>query len=114
MPAPISRAAQHGVALITAVLIVAFATILAVNVAIPRQARTAAQRHDVRARQGYEIALGAEASAAEFLQKHRQDSQTDHRGEIWARPLPPLPIDGGKVEGRLEDMQGRFNMNNLS
>ena len=46
--------------------------------------------------------------------KDLQDSQTDHLGEIWARPLPPLPIDdGGTVEGRLEDMQGRFNLNNL-
>jgi general secretion pathway protein K len=27
--------------------------------------------------------------------------------------LPPLPIEGGTVEGRLEDMQGRFNLNNL-
>ena len=27
--------------------------------------------------------------------------------------MPPLPIDGGTVEGRLEDLQGRFNVNNL-
>jgi general secretion pathway protein K len=63
--------------------------------------------------QGYEIALGAEAWAADFLKQDMQDSQTDHFGEVWARPLPPLPIDGGTVEGRLEDMQGRFNLNNL-
>jgi len=63
--------------------------------------------------QGYEIALGAEAWAADFLKKDMQDSKTDHLGETWARPLPPLPIDGGTVEGRLEDMQGRFNLNNL-
>jgi general secretion pathway protein K len=63
--------------------------------------------------QGYEIALGAEAWAADFLKKDMQESQTDHFGETWARPLPPLPIEGGTVEGRLEDMQGRFNLNNL-
>ncbi len=63
--------------------------------------------------QGYEIALGAEAWAADFLKRDMQESQTDHFGETWARPLPPLPIEGGTVEGRLEDMQGRFNLNNL-
>jgi general secretion pathway protein K len=63
--------------------------------------------------QAYEIALGAEAWAADFLKKDLEDTKTDHLGEIWARPLPPLPIEGGIVEGRLEDMQGRFNVNNL-
>ena len=104
---------QRGVALITAVLMVALATILAVNVAFrgmldQRRSATIFARD-----QGYEIALGAEAWAADFLKKDRQDSQTDHFGEVWARPLPPLPIDGGTVEGRLEDLQGRFNLNNL-
>jgi general secretion pathway protein K len=63
--------------------------------------------------QALQVALGAEAWAADFLKQDLQDSQTDHLGETWARPLPPLPIDGGTVEGRLEDMQGRFNVNNL-
>src|SRR5690606_36699459 len=47
------------------------------------------------------------------LRRDLQDSKTDHLGESWAQPLPPLPIDGGTVEGRLEDLQGRFNLNNL-
>ena len=28
-------------------------------------------------------------------------------------PMPALPIDGGTVEGGMEDAQGRFNLNNL-
>jgi general secretion pathway protein K len=106
-------AAQRGVALITAVLIVALATILAVNVAFRGmldQRRTATL---FALDQGLEIALGAEAWAAEFLQRDLQESQTDHLGEKWAKPLPPLPIEGGTVAGRLEDLQGRFNLNNL-
>lgn len=104
---------QRGVALITAVLMVALATLLAVNVGFRGfldQRRSATL---FALDQGYEIALGAEAWAADFLKKDMQDSQIDHLGETWARPLPPLPIDGGTVEGRLEDMQGRFNLNNL-
>ena len=38
---------------------------------------------------------------------------TDHLDEIWAQELPGLPIDGGDVWGKIEDMQGRFNVNNL-
>jgi general secretion pathway protein K len=33
--------------------------------------------------------------------------------EQWAIELPPLPVDGGTIVGKLEDLQGRFNLNNL-
>lgn len=105
---------QRGVALIMAVLIVALATILAVNVAfrsVLDQRRSATL---FGSDQAFEIALGAEALAAEGLRRDAQNSQTDHLGEAWAKPVI-LPIDDGigTVEGRLEDMQGRFNLNNL-
>ena len=104
---------QRGVALITAVLMVALATILAIDVGFKGflDQRRAGTLYALD--QGYEIALGAEAWAADFLKTDLQNSQTDHLGETWAQPLPPLPIEGGTVEGRLEDMQGRFNLNNL-
>ena len=107
------RGAQRGVALITAVLMVALATMLAVDVAFRGFMDQRRVGTILALDQSFEIALGAEAWAADFLKKDLQDSQTDHLGEIWARPLPPLPIEDGTVEGRLEDLQGRFNVNNL-
>jgi general secretion pathway protein K len=107
------RGAQRGVALITAVLMVALATMLAVDVAFRGFMDQRRVGTILALDQSFEIALGAEAWAADFLKKDLQDSQTDHLGEIWARPLPPLPIEDGTVEGRLEDLQGRFNINNL-
>jgi general secretion pathway protein K len=107
------RGRQRGVALITAVLMVALATILAVDVGFRGFLDQRRSGTLLAMDQALQVALGAEAWAADFLKKDLQDSQTDHLGEIWARPLPPLPIDGGSVEGRLEDMQGRFNLNNL-
>jgi general secretion pathway protein K len=105
---------QRGVALITAVLIVALGTILAVNVffrSFLDQRRSATL---FALDQAYEVGLGAEAWAADFLRRDQQESETDHLGEAWAKPLPPLPVDDyGTVEGRLEDMQGRFNLNSL-
>ena len=106
---------QRGVALITAVLIVALATILAINVTFRGMVDQRRSANLYSFDQGYQIALGAEAWAADFLRKDLQQNQQDHLGEAWAQTLPPLPIDEGIgiVEGRLEDMQGRFNLNNL-
>jgi general secretion pathway protein K len=106
---------QRGVALITAVLIVALATILAINVTFRGMIDQRRSSNLLMFDQGFEVALGAEAWAADFLRQDAQDSQQDHLGEVWAKTMPPLPIDEGigTVEGRLEDMQGRFNLNNL-
>jgi general secretion pathway protein K len=105
---------QRGVALITAVLIVALGTMLAASVFFRGYLDQRRSANLFALDQAYEVALGAEAWAADFLRQDRQESDTDHFGEAWAKPLPPLPLDdGGTVEGRLEDMQGRFNLNNL-
>jgi general secretion pathway protein K len=106
---------QRGVALIMAVLIVALATMLAVNVTFRGMMDQRRSANLFALDQGFAVALGAEAWAADILRQDAQDSQTDHLGEAWAQSLAALPIDEGvgTVEGRLEDMQGRFNLNNL-
>jgi general secretion pathway protein K len=105
---------QRGVAVLTAILVVAVGTVLAVNLmwqARLDQRRTGAA---LAADQGMMYALGAEAWAADILRQDLVDSpDSDHLGEIWATELPPLPVDGGVITGRLEDLQGRFNLNNL-
>jgi general secretion pathway protein K len=105
---------QRSVALLAAVLLVALATVLATRIGTRGaidQRRAAAQM--VR-EQAFGIALGAEAWAAEILREDMQRGQTeDSLTETWAMPLPPLPIEGGSVEGGMEDAQGRFNLNNL-
>ena len=107
---------QRGVALITAVLIVALATILAVDVGFKGymdQRRTA---NAFALDQSYEIALGGEAWASDSLRRDKiQSPKTDDFTEEWATPIPPIPLEdvGGEFEGQLEDLQGRFNLNNL-
>jgi general secretion pathway protein K len=110
-----AAARQRGVALIMAVLIVALATILAVNVTFRGMMDQRRSANLFALDQGFQVALGAEAWAADILRQDAQESQTDHLGEAWARSLAALPIDQGvgTVEGRLQDMQGRFNINNL-
>ena len=108
------RRQQSGVAILTAMLVVTVGTILAVNLmwqSTLDQRRTAAA---LASDQGLMYAQGAEAWAADILRQDLVDSpDSDHLGEIWAAEIPPLPIDGGFIVGRLEDLQGRFNLNNL-
>jgi general secretion pathway protein K len=109
-----SRSKQRGVAILTAVLVVAVGTIIAVDLlwqSTLDQRRTAAA---LAADQSLMFALGAEAWAADILRQDLVDSpNSDHLGELWATELAPLPFEGGVIAGRVEDLQGRFNLNNL-
>ena len=105
---------QRGVALLTAILVVAIGTLLATNLmwlsTLDQQRTASAMASD----QGLQYALGAEAWASDILQQDLEDSpDSDHLGEIWATDIDPLPIEGGFIHGALEDLQGRFNLNNL-
>jgi general secretion pathway protein K len=104
---------QRGVALIMAIVMVAIATVLAVRIGTRASLDLRRTAGLIALDQAWHVALGAEAWAIEVLRKDREDSETDHPGERWAQPIPPLPVDGGAVRGALEDMQGRFNLNNL-
>lgn len=105
---------QRGVALITAIVLVAIATVLAVHVGTRAALDLRRTAGLVALDQGWHVALGAEAWAAEVLREdYENDSEVDHLGEAWAQPLPALPVDGGEVRGAIEDMQSRFNLNNL-
>ncbi|HEY2677255.1 MAG TPA: type II secretion system minor pseudopilin GspK [Steroidobacteraceae bacterium] len=115
---------QRGVALIIALILVALATILATKLSFDgflEQRRTVAV---LAAEQAMHFALGAEALAADVLIQDLQSSKTlTTLAAPWAQPTAPLPItpdnnpDGepiGTLQGALEDMQGRFNLNSLA
>lgn len=104
---------QRGVALITAVLIVALATILATQIGFDSALEQRRSSTILLLDQAFLVGLGAEAWAASYLKDDLENSQQDHLGERWATPIPPIPIDGGAIEGSVEDMQGRFNLNEL-
>jgi general secretion pathway protein K len=104
---------QRGIALITAIVLVAIATVLAVHIGTRASLDLRRTSGLISLDQGWHVALGAEAWAIEVLRADREDTQIDDLTEPWAQPLPPLPVDGGTMRGALEDMQGRFNVNNL-
>ncbi len=108
-----AKTRQRGVALITAMIIMALATIVAGNLAWDNALDVRRTTMMLYRDQAVQVALGAENWVAAILRQDLEDSETDHLGEIWATDLPPLPIDGGDVFGVIEDLQGRFNVNNL-
>jgi general secretion pathway protein K len=104
---------QRGVALITAVVLVAIATVLAARVGTDAALDLRRTSGIGALNQAWNVALGAEAWAAQILRDDLRNTELDDLTDTWAQPVPPLPIDGGTIEGDLEDMQGRFNLNNL-
>jgi general secretion pathway protein K len=107
------RTANRGVALITAMLITALASMVAANLAWDNALDVRRTMVLLNHEQAVQVALGAESWVIGILHQDLEDSETDHLGEIWAIELPGLPIDGGEVTGNIEDLQGRFNVNNL-
>lgn len=106
---------QRGVALITALLAVALVTILAVEL-VSRQHLDIRRTQNLLARdQATVYARGVEEWAIAMLVEDRQqnDEAVDHLNEPWAQAITPPPFEGATMQLRLEDLQGRFNLNNL-
>lgn len=104
---------SQGVALITALLIMALIATLAYTLKWNNSLDIRRTAVMLNRDQAVQVALGAESWMQSILRQDFEESDTDHLGEIWASELPPLPIDGGEVFGEIIDLQGRFNVNNL-
>lgn len=107
---------QRGIALITALAITAMATVAAVAMAHTLQLGIRRTSNILISDQGILFTLGSEAWARGMLIRDLQDD--DHKGydgldEDWAQELPPTPVEGGEVQAMTQDLQGRFNLNNL-
>ena len=107
------RSSQQGVALVLALLIIALATMTATAMLSEQQLTIRRTANLLNANQAYLYALGAEAWAKRILLLDQQNTQFDSSNELWATPLPATLIPGGTLTGRLEELQGRFNLNNL-
>ncbi|MFZ1869595.1 MAG: type II secretion system minor pseudopilin GspK [Steroidobacteraceae bacterium] len=110
-----SRRRQRGVALLVAILLVAFGTIIAAGMAYNNAmtARRAAATFEFD--QAILVAEGGEALAAYGLQQtFKENLAYTAAGQPWSQPLPPTEVTPGvMLEASLEDVEGRFNINNL-
>lgn len=105
---------QRGVALLTILLMVVTATILAVGL-LTRQDRMMRETSILlRQDQSLQYALAGEnLFGALLIASAKNDANVDSLRSIWAKPIPPYPVEDGAVMGKLIDQSGKFNLNNL-
>lgn len=108
------RRSQHGVALLTAMLIMALTAII--TTAMVSQMSIALHRSGNiwNSQQAWWYGIGIENWIGAKLRLDAQHSKIDSLDEAWAQNVDYLPVDGGSISGRLVDLQGRFNINNLA
>ncbi|BAP54552.1 type II secretory pathway, component PulK [Thioploca ingrica] len=104
---------QQGVALIIALLVVSFATLLAVAMTTRLQLDIARTANIIQGDQAYLYTLAGESWAKRILFRDGKNTTIDSLNEVWATSLLPLPLPGGVIQVQLEDLQSRFNLNNL-
>jgi len=104
---------QQGIALIMVIMVVALVSI-AVTGMVSRQQLDVRQTANIFGLdRTYTATLAAEDVARIGLRKEGQLTKIDTLTELWAEPVAGWDIGGVSLGGQLEDLQGRFNLNNL-
>ncbi len=104
---------QNGIALITAMLIVALATAITVSLSFEQSLIVRKSEHLQNRVQSHQYVFGLEDWVQTILNKDANDSDIDDLSENWAIQIPPLPIDRGYLVGYIEDEQAKINLNSL-
>jgi general secretion pathway protein K len=104
---------QRGVAIITAVVIAAMVAAIAGFMAF-RQGlwlRQVENQHDIAQARGVAIAA-IDVIRLEMREDARQGN-VDSAKEAWNQNFPAFPVEKGMAGGHIQELQGRFNINNL-
>ena len=104
---------QQGVAIITALLIVTIATTVSITISTRLQLDVRRTGNLVAQDQAQFYLLAAEEWSQRILRQDKKDSSHDSLDESWAIELPPLPVDGGSIQGKLIDLHSCINVNAL-
>ncbi|MFK7793745.1 MAG: type II secretion system minor pseudopilin GspK [Gammaproteobacteria bacterium] len=108
------RLHQEGIALLTAILVLALAVIAATSITANHQLSIRRTENVVFGSQVWSYLHGGETWAKVVLARDLDDDNDyDHISEAWATELPALPLPGGYISGKIEDEQGKINVNNL-
>lgn len=103
---------QRGVILISALILVALAAIVAASLFFDTAMSARRTLASFSMEQALQLGQGAEALAAYGLSE--DTNQTDTPTEDWAKPYGPVEIETGVgLEATLTDEQGKFNINTL-
>lgn len=113
---------SKGAALISALLTVALATLLASQLISTQGAAIENLFGRKELSQARWLARGAADWARAILAEDARTSRIDHLGEPWTIKVPPIPIQSGEnqdtkegeLSGEINELDGRFNLNRLT
>lgn len=105
---------QKGLALMTVLLVFAIVSVLAIQM-LNRQSSDVERTANMLAlQQARSYAFGVEAAARSGLYLDwKANKKLDHLQEKWNKPLT-LPLEPGVASIKIQDPQGRFNLNSLA
>ena len=106
---------QTGVAVITAVLVLALAATAATTIAANYQLNMRRTENSINSSQAWSYAKGAEQWTMAVLARDLEDNSYDALDEAWWNDGQPLtfPLPGGYIQGQIIDAQGKLNLNKL-
>ena len=105
---------QRGAALLIALVIMTIAMGIAANIMFRQQLHTRLASNISNLEQAYPFATALEDWSRTILIRDFEDSpESDDLTEAWATEIPPIPIPGRVMTGRLYDLQAKLNLNNL-
>lgn len=105
---------HQGIALITVMLVVALAAILATQMTAKLQLQLQRGINIESNHQAYWYAMGAEAFSKRVLtMSFDGEENITHLGQLWAQGENSYPIDYGDITGEISDLQSCFNLNAL-
>lgn len=104
----------RGAALVIAMLLTALGAAVAVQMILPLSGWVEREYRARDTQASYTLADAASSWAVTVLAADLRLGPIDHYGELWATALPVTPVEGGTIEGRITDLQSRFNLNSLA
>ena len=107
-----TKTKQEGVALITALMIVAIASIISANISTKLQLDIRRTGNIIASDQAKLYTLAAEELAQRYLLDDLKNNQIDDLSEAWAQPYI-FPLDDGTLTATLTDLQSCINLNSL-
>lgn len=106
------RHAQRGVVLMTMLVLVALAAVVAAALFFDTGISARRATNSFAMEEALQLGQGAEALAAYALADDK--NQTDTPQDSWATPTGPMDVEAGvTLDGQVHDLQGRFNLNSL-
>lgn len=107
-----SKFKQEGVAVITALMIVALASIVSISISTKLQLDIRRTGNIIAHDQATLYTLAAEELAKRYLANDAKDNNIDHLEEAWAQEYI-FPLENGTLVASLTDLQACINLNTL-